>query len=205
MMPDTVKIVKPNLLVVEGRDDELFFDAFVAHLGFQNMQILPIGGKTRLRENLGALVTSPNFSNVTSLCIIRDANDNPPGAFQSVHDALESANLPAPQRPFELSGQDPQVMVMILPEEEKTGSLEDLCLSSVENDEIIYCVKQHFEYLEEREITLPRNIAKAKVQVFLGSKEESGKRLGEAAQAGYWPLDSNVFMQIRKSLCEVGS
>lgn len=200
-----VKIVKPNLLVVEGREDELFFGAFVEHLNLENIQILPIGGKTKLRDNLGALVTSPNFSNVTSLCIIRDANDNPPGAFQSVHDALESANLPSPQRPFELSGQDPQVMVMILPEEERTGSLEDLCLGSVENDEIIYCVEQHFECLEEREITLPRNIAKAKVQVFLGSKEESGKRLGEAAQAGYWPLDSNVFTQIRNSLYEIGS
>ena len=96
-------------------------------------------------------------------------------------------------------------MIMILPEEERTGSLEDLCLGSVENDEIIYCVEQHFECLEEREITLPRNIAKAKVQVFLGSKEESGKRLGEAAQAGYWPLDSNVFTQIRNSLYKIVS
>ena len=168
-----------------------------------NVQVLPIGGKTRLRENLRALAISPGFSDVTSLTIARDADDNPKGAFQSVQDALKSADLASPTKPFELCGQEPQVMVMILPEEGRTGALEDLCLSSVEDDEIIYCVEKHFQCLEEQKISLPRNPAKAKVQVFLGSKKESGKRLGEAAQAGYWPMDSDAFAQIRKSLCEI--
>lgn len=204
-MADPIKIVKPNLLVVEGHDDAFFFEALVKHLNLENIQILPIGGKTKLRENLKLLTISPDFSDVSSVAIVRDADNNPTGAFRSVHDALEYANLPSPQRPFELHGRDPRVLVMILPEEEKTGSLEDLCLSSVENDAIIYCVDQHFQCLKEQEIALPRSIEKAKVQVFLGSKEESGKRLGEAAQAGYWPLDSDAFTQIRNSLYEIVS
>ena len=41
-MADTVKILKPNLLVVEGHDDELFFNALVKHLNLGNIQALPI-------------------------------------------------------------------------------------------------------------------------------------------------------------------
>ena len=203
-MAGTVKILKPNLLVVEGEDDAGFFTAFFRHLNLSNIQILPIGGKTKLREALKALVVTPGFSDVVSLIIVRDADDNPKGAFQSVQDALKSAALPSPEKPFERDGQEPQVMVMILPEEGKAGALEDLCLNSVADDSIIYCVEKHFSCLEEQEISLPQNPAKAKVQVFLGSQKESGKRLGEAAQAGYWPMDSDAFTQIRKCLCEIG-
>ena len=203
-MADTVKILKPNLLVVEGHDDELFFNALVKHLNLGNIQVLPIGGKTKLRENLKVLAISPGFSDATSLTIVRDADDNPKGAFQSIQDALRSADLPSPTKPFELCGQEPQVMAMILPEERKTGALEDLCLNSVADDAIIYCVEKHFSCLAEQKISLPQNPAKAKVQVFLGSKEKSGKRLGEAAQAGYWPMDSDAFAQIRKCLSEIG-
>ena len=203
-MADTVKISKANLLVVEGHDDELFFNALVKHLNLGDIQVLPIGGKTKLRENLRVLAISPGFSDAASLTIVRDADDNPKGAFQSVQDALKSAALPSPEKPFERYGQEPQVMVMILPEEGKAGALEDLCLNSVADDSIIYCVEKHFSCLEEQEISLPQNPAKAKVQVFLGSKEKSGKRLGEAAQAGYWPMDSDAFAQIRKCLRELG-
>jgi len=204
-MADTVKILKPNLLVVEGHDDELFFNALVKHLNLGDIQILPIGGKTKLCENLRALTISPGFANAASITIVRDADDNPKGAFQSVQDALKSAGLPSPEKAFERYEQEPRVMVMILPEEGKTGALEDLCLNSVANDTIIYCVEKHFSCLKEQKISLPQNPAKAKVQVFLGSKEKSGKRLGEAAQAGYWPMDSDAFAQIRKSLCEIGA
>ncbi len=204
-MAGTVKILKPNLLVVEGHDDELFFAAFVRHLDLGNIQILPIGGKTKLRENLKLLAISPGFSEVASLTIARDADDNSKGAFQSVQDALKSAGLPSPDKPFQFCGRGLQVMAMILPEAGKTGALEDLCLSSVADDAIIYCVEQHFRCLEDQKISLPRNPSKAKVQVFLGSKEESGKRLGEAAQAGYWPMDSDAFAQIRKSLYKIGA
>ena len=203
-MADTVKISKANLLVVEGHDDELFFNALVKHLNLGDIQVLPIGGKTKLRENLRVLAISPGFSDAASLTIVRDADDNPKGAFQSVQDALKSADLTSPTKPFELCGQEPQIMIMILPEESKTGALEDLCLNSVAEDAIIYCVEKHFSCLEEQKISLPKNPAKAKVQVFLGSKKESGKRLGEAAQAGYWPMDSDAFTQIRKCLRELG-
>jgi len=66
----------------------------------------------KLREALKALVATPGFSDVVSLVIARDADENPKGAFQSVQDSLKSVGLPSPAGPFELYGREPQVMVI---------------------------------------------------------------------------------------------
>jgi len=88
-----VKIEQPNILVVEGREEELFFEAFIRDLSLRDIQIMlmPIGGKERLRRNLKALKLSPGFARVTSLTVVRDADEDPKAAFQSVRDALQAA------------------------------------------------------------------------------------------------------------------
>jgi hypothetical protein len=97
---EAVKIEQPNVLVVEGREEELFFGALIKHLGLRNIQTIPIGGKGQLRPKLKALAASPRFSEVISLGIVRDANADPDAAFQSVRDALQTVGLPAPDRPL---------------------------------------------------------------------------------------------------------
>ncbi|MCS7137246.1 MAG: DUF3226 domain-containing protein [Deltaproteobacteria bacterium] len=198
-----VQVNKTRVLVVEGRDEEMFFGAFVEYLGLQNVQILPIGGKKKLRRNLKALVSSPNFFKVVSLGIIIDANLDPKGAFQSVRDALRSVNLPAPDHPIIPAGKKPRVAVLILPEENKPGMLEDLCLRAIEQDPAMVCVKQYFQCLKQQGLSPPDNISKAKVQVFLASRRRAGLRLGEAAQAGYWPWDAKAFEQVKNFLDQI--
>jgi len=134
-----IEIEQPNLLVVEGREEELFFEALIEHLGLQNIQTMPIGGKEQLRRNLKALVVSPGFSEVISLGVVRDANTDPGAAFQSVHDALQAVNLPAPERPLAPVGERPRVAVLILPEVSMPGMLEDLCLKAVVQDPAMLC------------------------------------------------------------------
>jgi len=199
-----IEIVQPNLLVVEGKEEELFFDALVKHLGLQGVQTMSIGGKQQLRRNLKALVLSPGFSEVISLGVVRDANADPAAAFQSVRDALQAANLPAPERPLVPVGDSPRVAVMILPEEGEAGMLEDLCLKSVMQDPAMHCVEQYFECLRQKGLPLPSNISKAKVQVFLASRHRAGLRLGEAAEAGYWPWDAETFQQVKTFLQLIG-
>ena len=52
-------------------------------------------------------------------------------------------------------------------------------------------------------VPLPKNMSKAKVQVFLGSRKEAGKRLGEAAHAGYWPFGDNAFRPMKDFLQQI--
>ncbi|MBI3079007.1 MAG: hypothetical protein HYY85_18810 [Deltaproteobacteria bacterium] len=199
----TIEITSPKVLVVEGKDEGLFFEALIGHLGLQAVQVLPIGGKTQLRRNLAALKLAPGFHRVVCLGVVRDANADPDGAFQSVCDALRTVDLPVPKRPMVLAGSAPQVSVMILPGEGNPGMLEDLCVSAVASDPAMLCVNGYFRCLEQQGVSLPRNIAKARVQAFLSSREEPGKRLGEAAQAGYWPWEERSFDQTRSFLQEM--
>lgn len=198
-----IEIKQPNVVVVEGREEEVFFGAIIKHLGLQNIQVIELGGKTNFRARLKAL--SLVFrERVVSLTVVRDANANPDAAFQSVQDALKAAKLPVPERPFVPVGERPWVAVMILPEEGAPGMLEDLCLRAVVQDPAMHCVKQYFECLQQEKLTLPANMSKAKVQVFLASRQKAGLRLGEAAEASYWPWDAKAFEQVRDFLRQLG-
>jgi len=202
---EPIKIETPTLLVVEGDEDKAFFEAFVRYLRLENIQIMPIGGKTQLRRNLKLLVKSPGFFEVRSLGIIRDADENPDAAFQSVRDALRNAGLPAPERPLSPTSLSPKVTVMILPNEYESGRLETLCLKAVKDNPAMICVDEYFQCLQRRSLTLPKNMDKAKIHVFLASKEEPDKRLGEAAQAGYWPWEAEAFDQVKTFLRQLCS
>jgi hypothetical protein len=198
-----LEIQQPDILVVEGKEDQLFFAAVAAHLGAPDIQILPIGGKTRLRENLKALALAPRFATVRSLGIIRDADAAPNIAFQSVRDALKAARLPAPAAPMQTASGPPATAVMILPDSHSSGTLEDLVLRAVQSDPAMRCVDGYFDCLVRECSLRPGNTAEAKVAVYLASKKEAAKRLGEAAQAGYIPWDSAAFDEAKRFLTEL--
>ncbi len=198
-------ILQPTVLIVEGKDEEQFFDALINYIGLKGIQILPIGGKTRLKYNLKALVSTTRFSEIKSLGIIRDANTNPDSAFQSVQKALQDSGLPVPSKALKPVGFKPRITVMILPDEKTPGMLEDVCINAVSNDPSFFCVEGYFKCLQQENFTLPRNLSKAKVQVFLASRPEAGKRLGEAAQEGYWPWDNNAFSKLKEFLLQIST
>jgi hypothetical protein len=134
------KILRPKLLIVEGRDDELCFEAALRdHLGLTGIQIMPIGGKTLLTRNLTGLVADPDFATVRTLAVVRDADETAPGvsmpsaaqSFQSVCGSLRHVNLPYPAAHGQFANGPPRVGVFIVPNGVDDGMLETLCLHSV--------------------------------------------------------------------------
>ncbi len=204
MKSDTlIEITETRLLAVEGKDECLFFQALLKKLELSNIQTICYGGKTRLRDYMGALIVTPGWANVTMLGIARDADRNPEAAFQSVVDTLRAYNLSPPKRPLMVTRNKPRVIVMILPDENTPGMLEDLCLRTVMHDSSIKCVEEFFICLKRKRISPPNNMAKAKVHAFLASRIKADKRLGEAAQAGYWHFNSRSLTQVKKFLCSI--
>lgn len=203
-MTEPKQITQPKLLVVEGKEDELLFDALIRHLKLYDIQILAIGGKQELRKHLRAMVTTPGFNQVVSLAVVRDADHDPHAAFQSIQNALQGAHLPVPDCPLLpvakllASGQKLQVVAMIVPGANRTGMLEDICLDAVAQDPAMRCLDQYFECLKTTHIPLPGNTSKAKIQAFLASRPEPGKRLGEAAQADYFPWEHQAFDEVKR-------
>ena len=164
-------ITKPKLLLVEGKDEVELFSKLIADLDLVDIEVRDVKGKTRFRDRLEVLIEGPGHEIITSVGIIRDADKNPAGAFESICGALEDVGLPRPTAPLQPAGDAPQVMVMILPDGETPGMLEDLCLESVSEDPAMLCVDEYFRCLEERLEMLPRNPSKARVRAFLASME----------------------------------
>ncbi len=201
LMKGIEKIEKEKLLIVEGIDEKRLFAKLLSYLQIASIQIFPIGGKDAIHRNLPALKKASKFLEVLSLGIVRDADTNPSGAFQSVCGALKKAGLPVPDRQIIPTKSIPRVSVIILPKPDFPGALEDICLCAVKEDPAIPCVEEYFQCLAGKGIVIPENnISKAKVHTFLSSKEDPEKRLGEAAEAGYWPLEHPAFDLVKQFL-----
>jgi Protein of unknown function (DUF3226) len=194
------QIQKSKLLIVEGKDEEEFFGALIADLGLKELQVAGIGGKTKIRQNLKALVRRPSFSRVEVLGVVRDADTDPKGAFQSVRDALAAAQLPTLKKPLQPAKGHPRVNVMILPSSDRKGALEDLCLDAVAADPANNCVDEYFDCLHQKDLVSIKELPKAKVRVFLSSREDPTLPLGLAAMKGYWPFDHEAFRPLRQFL-----
>lgn len=200
-MPKPKDMDKPRQLVVEGRDAEEFFKALLSYMGLAEIQVQNFGGKDELPGFLKALKSMSGFINwVISIGVVRDADNNPGDAFQSVCGALRKAALAVPIKPEEFEGNSPKVTVLILPNTEESGMLETLCLQSVKNDPAMQCVDEYFDCMSKRLTDLPNNMYKAKAQAFLASRTRPGLLLGQAANAGYWPWDNPVFDHVKRFL-----
>ncbi len=198
-MPDPKPVEKQKQLVVEGNDMRVFFRALLNHLHLDDIQIQNSRGVTELRPFLRALSNVHGFHQVDVLAVVRDADNSPSSAFQSVADALQCVGFARPTEPLRLVGDRPKVAALILPDSETSGMLEDLCLRSVQADPRMECLDGYFDCIEKADC-LPSNVAKARAHAFLASCRKPGLRVGEAAKAGYWPLDNPAFDPVKTFL-----
>ncbi len=188
-----IEITEAKLLLVEGRDEELFFSAALEkHIHARDIQVLPIAGKTRLREYLEGLKLDAHFPGVTSLAVIRDADDSSVSALQSVCGALSFHGLPAPREHGQFTESVPRVGVFIMPDGKNSGMLETLCMDSVRNRPRSECVQSYLDCLKQQGLH-PSPLDKARAHAWLAGQDDPEKRVGEAAQAGYWPFENPAF------------
>jgi hypothetical protein len=200
-MSSTAQILsKPKLLIGEGKEEVDFFTAFLSHLNISNIQVEQYGGKQGLSRYLQTLVVRPGDLDIVSLGITRDADNSAQSAFQSVCSSLNTALLPVPNKPGEIAGDNPQVSVMILPDGQKNGMLEDLCIDAVRADPVLQCVDEYLDCVYKTSGRKPKNIAKVRIHAWLSSQIEPDKRLGEAAKAGYLPWNSPGFDSLKQFL-----
>jgi hypothetical protein len=68
------------------------------------------------------------------------------------------------------------------------------------DDPAMICVDQYFDCLDQQLVDKPQKLSKAKVRVFLSSREDPTLPLGISAKKGYWPLDSDAFADVRRFL-----
>ena len=181
------------------------------HLAINDIEIDSYNGKPNLRNDLAERVRNPDFQTVTSLGIVRDADENSQSAFESVISSLRRAGLPTPDERATPTEQDGlRISVLILPPEDDTGELENVCLSSIEGTPDLECVESYLTCISNAGTPIADNrLAKAKIHAYLagcptplfftGEPNEStgrrqpGLRLGEAADRRVWDWSSPAF------------
>ena len=206
-MPEQIsrlkEIIKPKIILVEGKDEENFLDALLKNEGIEDIQIFPFDGKDNLKGYLGAITKTSGFEKVKSIGIIRDADDNPGGAFQSVTDALRAEKLNPPKWPASFNSQNGRkIGVFILPGEGRPGMLESLCLKTIP-EALAKCIDSFLSCAKEKDRRQPKNTDKARCRAFLSTMEEDVPSLGIAAQKGLWEWDSGPFKPLLDFLKEM--
>lgn len=168
-------ISKSKILLVEGKDEECFFHAFLKYVGLDDsIQIIQTEGISKLSASIGSLKTRSGYRQVKSIGIMRDADKDSNSAFQAVCTALKNNDLPVPLDQLKCTEESdkPRITVLIIPYGKPTGMLENICLESVCDDEAMECVDNFFICLAKKHRTLlENNIPKARVRLFLASRE----------------------------------
>ena len=191
--PAPKPIEEPCLLIGEGKEEVRFFTALLNHLGVQGVQVEDCAGKRALKNYLSAQTVRSGFDHVDSMVIVQDADDDAAGRFASVCEAVRACGLTPPPRHAEFSVSHPRGGVFIMPDGNRTGMLESLCLDSVADDAVMKCVEEFLACIKDRCGRTPTPIDKARTHAWLASREIPDKRLGEAAEAGYWPWNHAAF------------
>ena len=185
-MAELIPADKTRLLLVEGQDDEVFFDRYLDHIATISdaliqasaLSIIQYGGKDQLSRLLRELRNAENFELVTHIGIVRDADFNT-DAFQSIQSAINSANrrnpvkYPVPRQHLEVESGQPNMMALVLPAPEREGTLETVLLQALADDPEMRCVDEYFECVKNQrpESEVARNrVDKQRLGVLLSGK-----------------------------------
>jgi len=200
------RITVPNVLAVEGKDEVNFFDRLLRHVGIGDFQIREVGGKDQFPKKLPALLKMRGFfetdgsPRVKNLAIVRDKDQD--NAFESIANIVKEAGLTPPDEHGAFSDGRPRVGIFIMPGQTIDGTmLEDLCLKTVEGHEAMPCVEQFASCVGDLP-SVPKNMAKAKAQVFkaqvfLAAQTDTVDAVGLGAQKGYWDFDSPALAEVK--------
>jgi hypothetical protein len=196
------RIIKSKLLVAEGTDAHIFFIyACQVFRRDKEVQVMYFNGNTKLSSFLQELKTIEDFEKVESLVIARDAEKDASSAGESVKLSLEKAKLPCPSTPFSYATAGSQrTAFMLFPGPScKKGTLEDLCLSTIQDDgDLIGCVEVFLGCVTETGEQLHQK-HKNKLYTYLSGKDKyKGMKLGEATKAGAWNWGHAAFTPFKQ-------
>lgn len=205
-MARAIQLKSETQLLVEGRDECNFFEAFIEHSSLEHLdiQIHDFGGVNGLQGFLRAFVLSSGFeSTVRSIGIVRDAETCAVSAFQSVRSSLENADLPSPEQSGYPTDTIPKVTVLILPGDNRPGMLETLLCESFKDKPEDHCIDDFLNCVNAIPGISVDRPYKARAHAYLATKPDPHVSVGVAAKNGYWDLDHPVLDDVRSFLMSI--
>ncbi len=195
-----LRLESDRLLLVEGKDEVNLFRALIKHrfaMGESGIQVIDAGGKVKFPENMQAIqVAAQARPTIRSIGVVRDADENPDGAFQSVCHHLRNTEFRPPKQHASHSDGVPSVGVFIVPDGINPGAIETLCRRSVEGSDTARCVDNYLDCLEANGALESNSGDKSFTHAYLAANSDPVARVGEGAKMGVWNLDSAAFDEL---------
>jgi hypothetical protein len=211
-------ITKPHALLVEGKDERNFFERLAQVIPGLIADVRDIGGKDKFSEGFKAFVADPGFRNVKAYAVIRDCEADPDATFRSICYHITDAGQLAPKAPQTVViGESQKMGVFLVPSIDGPGMLEDLCLMTVADHPAIPCLDKFMECLSQVLVKrdppnaelidgkyyFPKNVSKAKAQVFMAALHEVHREVGTAAKAGAWNFNHECLSPLKDFLAKL--
>jgi hypothetical protein len=201
---EKLRLTSKNILCVEGKDDLNFFRALLSFENIRNVQVIEAGGKDKFPIRFKTIANEDNFSETEMIGFIRDAELLPAkSAFDSICSILDSLDIPYPVVPGDISTCIPNIGIFIMPDNQKRGMLEDLCLCSVSDYPSAGCIDTFVSCYEKqmtKEEKAKYNPSKAKALSYLATRAPIQNCLGLAALNNFWDFHHRCFNKIKDFL-----
>jgi hypothetical protein len=125
---------KPYVLLLEGADDVYFFSKYFELSSISNKpQLIKIGGKDRLKDELSSVLKAPNIRSVRAIGFIGDADSSLADELKSVNKALIGLGRSALSDDGFDHSKSPSIGAFFLPDGTTEGDLESLCALMIEH------------------------------------------------------------------------
>ncbi|MCX5679792.1 MAG: hypothetical protein NTZ95_03955 [Candidatus Omnitrophica bacterium] len=201
-------IEKECILVVEGKNDRNVLLSLCKYLHIEELlHVFFLEGKIDL-PGLNAILNLSDFhTKVKSFGVIRDADDDPSRAFQSVVTFFAKLNLPQPKRGGEFaSNAKIKTGIFILPDNNGKGELETIVAKAleIEHSARMECVDSCLKCMQSKGVDISK-ADKARVHTYIGASEKPELTIGEAAEACMWTWDGSIFNNLKKFLSTLSS
>ena len=203
----TQEAIKSNkMLLVEGKDEIHFFNALLKHLAI-DAYVTCAEGKDNIANEYETQIKRSGFSAVTRMGFVRDAETQAAELpFKEICKVMKeyTPELPVPEKiGTVVSSGEYRTGIFIMPDCSKPGMIEDLCLASAANEELltkaqVYVADAESIYTAKGETAKQFNRPKALVQTYLAGNVPIVAGLGTAALKGVWNFDDPVFDEIKR-------
>ena len=214
----TIDDAAKHLILCEGKDDKGFLEQFMCSSAFSEhemdeVQVLQFMGKDKLRKEMEVFYKSPGFSHISSLLVIRDADNNIRSAQDSVKDAFKANDLPFPDTEYKWASNGKiKTGFLLMPScssQSQTGALEDLCWKIITNKQGTFIHKEVEEFLQSLEKNEKREYShknKALLHTYFSATDKLiASSIGRAAEMGTFDWLSDELKPLHDFLVEMVS
>lgn len=136
---------------------------------------------------------------------VRDAENKPAkNAYESIISILQKKDYIYPNSAGLIKNDDGmKIGIFIMPNNTEEGMLEDLCLQSIEQEPIKFCIDSYIKCVTSADDNVDFskfNESKARTLSYLASRIPISDRLGLAAEKGHWNFNHACFDKIKDFL-----